>query len=143
MLRNRSLAIAAALAAAITMLQPKSAQAGDAGKIIAGVAAAAITAAIVSRAHRSHAHGYYYPPAYGYDPYYAYPPHSYRYYEPYPRYSRRYYAPSPRYNNRYYGRYPYRGKKYYYSNDRPTRGSRKSESLSSKRKTSLGRRGRH
>ena len=130
MSRSQTLATAAAIAAAIVFLPPKPAQAHDAGHIIAGIASAAITAAIVSRAHRSSAPAYYYPPAHAYGPYYGAPPPAYRYNRPHPN---------------YYGRYPYRGGVYYRPKGKAMilRDRRDSESLSSKRGTSPGRRGRH
>ena len=97
MSRVKLLVIGAAAALVLTIAQPRPAEAGDAGKIIAGIAAGAIAAAIV---HNHHRHTYYAPP----HAYYYAPPHPTHYYAPHP---------APRY---YYGgkRY-YPAKKRYYS----------------------------
>ena len=79
MLKFKTIALAAAAAVALTVAQPKPAEAGDAGKIIAGIALGAITAGILSHHARSapkpYVHHYAPPPAY----YPTYRPHYYGY----------------------------------------------------------------
>ena len=104
MSRVKLFVVAAAAALILTIAQPRPAQAGDAGKIIAGIAVGAITAAIVHSRHRDHT-------------YYA-PPHAYYYYAPpHPTYyDAPYYA--PRRHTYYAPRYYHPGKRYYSSSKR-------------------------
>jgi hypothetical protein len=105
----KSAALVAVSALALTLAQPRPAEAGDAGKIIAGIAIGAIAAGILSHAARAHdgPYAYYAPERYDYDDDYGYG-HGYGYGGPY-RYAPPRYKPHP-----YYGRpYPY-AQPYYY-----------------------------
>ncbi|NND48985.1 MAG: hypothetical protein HKN60_01900 [Rhizobiales bacterium] len=78
MLKLKTIGLVAAAALALTVAQPKPAEAGNAGKVIAGIALGAIALGALSHAHRAHAypHAYYAPEVY-------YQPHGY--YHPRPR----------------------------------------------------------
>ena len=91
MLKLKTVGLVAATALALTVAQPKPAEAGNAGKVIAVIALGAIALGVLSHADRAHA----YPHAYYYEPEVYYQPHPQAYY---PDYGYGYYgAPAPRY----------------------------------------------
>ena len=99
----KSAALVAASALALTTAQPRPAEAGDAGKIIAGIAIGAIAVGILSHAARAHDGPYAYYAPEPYDDGYGY-----GYGGPY-QYARPRYKPQV-----YYGKpYPY-AQPYYY-----------------------------
>lgn len=77
MSKIKTLAVAGATALALVVSAPEPAEAGDAGKIIAGLAIGAIAAGIIS--HHANANTYY-PPAYYAQPYPYYPSYGQYYY---------------------------------------------------------------
>jgi hypothetical protein len=94
MSRLRNFALGAAAALPLAMAQPGSAEAGDAGKIIAGFALGAITAAILSDLHDDDDH--YYAPYGARRPVQYYEPRPYVYYAPRSPY---YYVPQQHYRS--------------------------------------------
>ena len=92
--RIGNIALVGAAALALSIAQPKPAEAGNAGRFIAGAALGAVAGALLYNHGRSHA--YYAPRPYAYDPYYYAPP---AYYAP-----PVYYAPPPYHHHRRYHR---------------------------------------
>jgi len=91
MSRIRIVAIAAVAALSLSMIQPKTAEARDAGRIIAGVALGAVaTGLLQGYGQRSYGYPYGYANRYSY----GYAPAPTRYYAPAPY---RYYGPAPAY----------------------------------------------
>lgn len=100
MLKVKTIGLVAATALALTLAQPKTAEAGSAGKFIAGLAIGAIALGILSHNSRAYAE----PQAY-------YQPQPYSYY---PDYGNQYYAPPPR--KKHYRKHAHNGPNWRYHN---------------------------